>query len=101
MTVALARLVPEPRRSVPAPGASLVTATEAYAVHIRAAVEAVRRSFGGHESVSAAWSDILASRWREEPLAVSGTPYLSAGKSVAGCKYDRAIFPSACVFRVL
>ena len=78
MTVALARLVPEPRRSVPAPGASLVTATEAYAVHIRAAVEAVRRSFGGHESVSAAWSDILASRWREEPLAVSGTPPLQA-----------------------
>ena len=46
--------------------------------HVRAAVEAVRRSFGDHEPVGAAWSDMLASRWREEPLATSGTPSLQA-----------------------
>ena len=79
MTTAVARLVPEPRKSVPAPGTSLAAATEAFAIHIRAAVEAVRRSFGGHESVvRTAWADMLASRWREEPLATSGTPSLQA-----------------------
>ena len=78
MTAVLARLIPEPRRSVPAPGSSLVAATEAYAVHVRAAVEAVRRSFGDHEYVTAAWADMLASRWREEPLAMSGKPLLQA-----------------------
>ena len=78
MTAALARRVSKPRRSVPAPGSSLVAATEAYAVHVRAAVEAVRRSFGNHESVSTAWAGLLASRWREEPLATSKTPALQA-----------------------
>ena len=78
MTAALARLAPKPRRSVPAPGSSLVAATETYAVHVRAAVEAVRRSFGDHESVGAAWADVLASRWSEEPLAASGTLPLQA-----------------------
>ena len=78
MTAALARLAPKPRRSVPAPGSSLVAATETYAVHVRAAVEAVRRSFGDHESVGAAWADVLASRWSEEPLAASGALPLQA-----------------------
>ena len=78
MTAALAKPVARPRRSVPAPGSSLVAATEAYAIHVRAAVEAVRRSFGNYESVSAAWADMLASRWREEHLATSETPALQA-----------------------
>ena len=78
MTAALAKPVARPRRSVPAPGSSLVAATEAYAIHVRAAVEAVRRSFGNYESVSAAWADMLASRWREEPLATSETSALQA-----------------------
>ena len=51
---------------------------EAYAVHVRAAVEAVRRSFDGHGPVSAAWADMLASRWREEPLATSEVSALQA-----------------------
>ena len=71
MTVAIAESVPQLRRSVPAAGASLVTATEAYAVHVRAAVDSIRRSFDDHESVSAAWADVLASRWCEESLAAS------------------------------
>lgn len=78
MTVATAEPVPQPRRSVPAPGTSLVTATEAYAVHVRAAVGSVHRSFSDRESVNAAWSDVLASRWTKEPLAASGPPALRA-----------------------
>ena len=78
MTAALAPLIPEPRRSVPAPGTSLAAATEAYAVHVRAAVEAVRRSFVDHESVKAAWADGLASRWHETSLAASPTSSLQA-----------------------
>ena len=31
----------------------------------RTAVEAIRRSFGDRDSVTAAWADILASRWGE------------------------------------
>ena len=78
MTIAAAKPVPRPRRSVPAPGSSLVTATETRAVHVRAAVESIRRSFRGHESVNAAWADVLASRWRQEPLAASEPPALRA-----------------------
>ena len=78
MTAALASLVPLPRRSVPVPGSSVVAATEAYGVHVRAAVEAVRRSFGDDDSVSIAWAAMLASRWRDEPLATSATHRLQA-----------------------
>ena len=78
MTAALAAPIPDVRRSVPVPGTSLVAATEAYAVHVRAAVDVVRRSFGDDESASAAWTDMLASRWRQEPLAISATPSLQA-----------------------
>ena len=78
MTVAPAEPALRPRRSVPFPGASLVAATEARAVHVRAAVESVRRSFGNPESVNAAWADVLASRWCEEPLADSEPPALRA-----------------------
>ena len=45
---------------------------------MRTAVEAVRRSFGNSDSVSAAWADVLASRWRRESHAVSETPVLQA-----------------------
>ena len=76
MAAATAEPVPRLRRSVPAPGSSLVTATEARAVHVRAAVESIRRSFGDHESVNTAWADVLASRWYEEPLAASESPVL-------------------------
>ena len=86
MTAVLARLFPEPRRSLPMPGSSLVAATEAYAVHVRAAVEAIRRSFGDHESVSVAWTEVLASRWREELLATSGTPPLQAAWGLASMR---------------
>ena len=71
MTIAAAESVPRPRRSVPAPGTSLVAATEAYASHVRAAVESVRPSFDDRGSVNADWADVLASRWSEEPLAAS------------------------------
>ena len=76
MTVAVSKHTPLVRPSVPAPGASLVTATETRAVHIRAAVESVQHSFVDRESLPAAWADLLASRWREEPLAASETPAL-------------------------
>ena len=66
MSVSLAELAPRCRQSIPLPGLSLVAATEAYAVHVRAAVESVRRCFNGDESVVAAWADVLASRWRAE-----------------------------------
>ena len=59
-----------------------------YAVHVRAAVEAVRRSFGDHESVGAAWADMLASRWREEPLATSGTPPFRRRWASSPCASD-------------
>ena len=78
MTVASAEPVPRSRRSVPTPGSSLVAATERRAVHIRAAVDSVRRSFAGRESVNVAWTEVLASRWCEEPLAASETPVLQA-----------------------
>ena len=78
MTAALKKPIAKPRLSVPAPGSSLLAATEVYALHVRAAVETVRHSFGSHESVCAAWADVLASRWREEPLGASKTPALQA-----------------------
>ena len=86
MSAALASLIPEPRRSVPAPGCSLVAAAEAYAVHVRAGVEAVRRTFGDHESVRAAWADMLASRWREEPPATSATLHLQAAWGIVAMR---------------
>ena len=78
MTAALARPPPTPRRSVPAPGSSLVAATEAYAAPVRAAVLAVRRCLNDDRIVNAAWADMLASRWREEPLATSAPASLRA-----------------------
>ena len=73
MTAAFAIQPAKPRRSVPAPGTSLVAATEAYAVPVREAVSAVLRSLGDGETASTAWADVLASRWREEPLATYAT----------------------------
>ena len=70
------------RPSVPAPGASLVVATEMRAVHVRAAVDSVRRSFSQRESVTKAWRDVLASRWLAEPLATSVTPARQAAWSL-------------------
>ena len=78
MTAALARPTAKFRPSVPAPGSSLIAATEACAVHVRTAVEAVQRSFKNRDSVSAAWADVLASRWRADSHAVSETPDLQA-----------------------
>ena len=78
MTVVTAAPVLRPRRSAPAPGSSLVAAAEARAVHVRTAVESTRRSFGEHESVNAAWADVLASRWCMEPLANSEPSSLRA-----------------------
>ena len=78
MSVALPEPMPWARPSVPAPGSSLTASTEAHAVHVRTAVEAIRRSFGDRDSVTAAWADILASRWYEEPCAASETPALQA-----------------------
>ena len=54
------------RPSIPGPGSSLVAAAETRAVHVRAAVESVRRSFDDCDSVHAGWRDVLASRWRAE-----------------------------------
>lgn len=66
----LSRAAPRVRPSVPGPGSSLAAATEARAVHVRRAVESVRRSFESREStVGAAWAEVLASRWRAEPLS--------------------------------
>ena len=76
MTAAFVKPVPRSRRSVPVPGLSLIAATETHAIHVRAAVESVRRFFSDTESVNAAWMKVLASRWRKEPLAVSETPVL-------------------------
>ena len=78
MTIAVPKPTPWVRPSVPARGISLVVATETRAVHIRAAVESVQYSFADRESVTAAWADLLASRWHEEPLAASETPALQA-----------------------
>ena len=55
------------RPSVPAPGTSLVAATEAFAGPIRAAVECVRRCLEERPAISASHAHILASRWREDP----------------------------------
>ena len=58
------------RPSVPGPGSSLVAATETRAVHVRRAVDSVRRAFADRESsVASAWAAILASRWRLEPVS--------------------------------
>ena len=47
------------------------------AVHVRAAVESVRQIFNNRATVTATQPVILASRWREEPLASSAaTPTL-------------------------
>ena len=108
MAVATAEPVPQLRRSVPAPGSSLVTATEARAVHVRAAVESIRRSFGDHESANAAWADVLASRWCEEPLAASEPPALRAawalvsirivGRSIGALSADTSLRDSEMWF---
>ncbi len=55
------------RPSVPAPGTSLVAATETFAGPVRAAVECVRRCLEERPSVSVSHAHVLASRWREEP----------------------------------
>lgn len=56
------------RPSVPGPGSSLVTATEARAVHVRRAVESLGRAFADREPVAGAWAAVLANRWRLEPV---------------------------------
>lgn len=68
----LPKAAPRARPSIPGPGSSLVAATEVRAVHVRRAVESVRRSFASRESmVGAGWANVLASRWRAEPLPSS------------------------------
>ncbi len=89
------------RPSVPASGSTLGAATEKRAIHVRAAVETVRRSFGEGTTVAAAWADNLASRWREEPHALSDAPALQAawalvamrivGRSVGALSGDASI----------
>lgn len=78
MSLALSRPMSWERPSVPAPGASLVSATEARGIHVRGAVDVLRRSFGDREAVATAWADLLASRWCKEPLAASEKPALQA-----------------------
>ena len=77
MTFAFAIQPAKPRRSVPAPGSSLAAATEAFAVPVRAAVLTVRQCFSD-DAVRSAWTDVLASRWREEPLATCAPAALQA-----------------------
>ena len=55
------------RPSVPAPGTSLVAATETFAGPVRAAVECVRRCLDERPSFGVSHAHVLASRWREEP----------------------------------
>ncbi len=78
MNSALPEVTPRGRPSVPAPGLSLVAATNTLAVYVRGAAECLRRSFGEGESVTAGWAQILASRWRDEPVAASEEPALQA-----------------------
>ena len=65
------------RPSVPRPGSSLASATEAKARHIRAAVAIVRGSLCRH-TVSVALHDLFASRWCHEPLNKFTTTRLRA-----------------------
>jgi hypothetical protein len=76
MSLALSAPAGRIRASVPTAGSSLIASTEARAIHARTAVEAIRRSIRRRDAVTAAWEDMLASRWREEPFAVSETPAL-------------------------
>lgn len=101
MSVALLKPTPWVRPSVPAPGSSLTASTESRAVHVRVAVESIRRSFRDSDSVAGAWADILASRWFEEPRAASETPALQAawalvsirivGRSIGALDADASI----------
>ena len=56
------------RPSVPAPGTSLAAATETIAGPVRAAAERVRRGLADSASGDQAQADVLASRWRAEPV---------------------------------
>ena len=75
MNLSLFELARWHRPSVPAPGTSLVAATETLAGPVRTAVECVRRCLEDGPSVGAVRAHVLASRWREEPLR---PPALSA-----------------------
>ena len=68
MTPSLFELPRWQRPSVPAPGTSLVAATEMFAGPVRAAVECVRRCLEEQPSVGVSHAHVLASRWREQPL---------------------------------
>ena len=57
------------RPSVPRPGSSLATVTEARAAHVRRAVESVGRALAGRASTASAWAAVLANRWRFEPVS--------------------------------
>ena len=61
------------RNSVPLPGSSLTAATEARAIHVRTAVNSLRRSYSDATSARTSWEAVLASRWREDPLQCSTT----------------------------
>ena len=78
MTAALAEFAPRCRQSIPLPGQPLVAATEAYAFHVRAAVESIRRCFNDGESTAEVWRGMLASRWRAEPPLAPETLSLQA-----------------------
>lgn len=61
------------RHSVPRPGSSLLAATEGRAIHVRTAVDSLRRSLTETTSVEMSWRTILASRWRKEFPSCSTT----------------------------
>ena len=71
--VAFSPAAPWERPSAPGPGSSLVAATELRAIHVRRAVESLRRHFDGRGSVLDAWAAVLASRWHSEPVSSSAS----------------------------
>lgn len=74
------------RASAPRPGLSLAVGTEKRAVHVRAAVDGVRRALGDRESVKQAWSCLMASRWRGEALVESSDMALQAAWSIVSTR---------------
>lgn len=87
MTVAVqGSLFRRARASAPRPGQSLAAGTEKRAVHVRAAVDAVRRGFGDRESVKRAWSCLMANRWRGEGFAESSDMALQAAWSLVSIR---------------
>ena len=78
MTVALAEPQFRTRCSVPAQGTTLVSITEVRALHVRRAIESVRRCLEDLDPEGSVQFELLASRWRWEPLARSESLSLRA-----------------------